>query len=331
MIVRNSRKLFVRNARRLQYRCISNPTQAFNSLTQSPEVIMTYEPTRLERWLSIPTDASVECLEILHFTAGLPWWAAIAGSALCFRMAFFPLLVQQMQQMTRMIQATPDLTALTDRLDKKSKSELSQVSLTREISEIKKKHNIYFRRFWYYPVALVGTFIPFVFAARQIIFRHDYDLQQGGLFWFENLNQPDPYCILPLTCIALTYTVLGLYAGRAYTHEGKIRTMMFRVLFVIQTFEICLIPFVIDMPCGIMIYWGTSAIVGILHKLMIRNAWLCKIFGLPHNQFGGPLQGMTKEAVMAAESKRVINIENPFKKYVTGESKVKRKKERKEN
>merc|ERR1740123_2843274 len=217
-----------------------------------------------------------------------------------------------------MIQATPDITALTDRLEKTPKSQMKQVSITKEISAIKKKHNIYFRRFWYYPVTLIGTFIPFVFAARQIIFRHDYDLQQGGLFWFVNLNQPDQYCILPLTCIALTYTVLGLYAGRAYSHEGKIRTFMFRILFVIQTFEICLIPFVVDMPCGIMIYWGTSALVGIMHKLMIRSEWICMIFGMPHNRFGGPLQGVTREQMESSEKKKAW--ENPFHKYVKSES-----------
>ena len=72
MIVRQSRRIFARNARHLQCRYFSAPTQSFNSLTQSPDIIMTYEPTRLERWLSWPTDASVECLEILHFTGILP-------------------------------------------------------------------------------------------------------------------------------------------------------------------------------------------------------------------------------------------------------------------
>eukprot|EP00494_Astrolonche_serrata_P002533 UN02539 len=149
--------------------------------------------------------------------------------SILFPYGILPLLLQQMQEVTKMIQATPDVAALNQRLARQKSNSKDKINFMDEISKIKKANKLYFRRFMYYPVVLLGTFLPFVFASRQIIFRHDYDLQQGGFAWFTNLGQPDDFCILPLTCLALTYMAIGLYAGRAFTHEGDARSLMFRV------------------------------------------------------------------------------------------------------
>ena len=55
----------------------------------------------------------------------MPWWAAIGGSAFCFRMAFFPLLTHQLQQITKVIQATPDIVYMNKRFEKEKERSMS--------------------------------------------------------------------------------------------------------------------------------------------------------------------------------------------------------------
>jgi len=300
---------------------------AVNSLSQSPEVIRDYQSTWLESKFDFATNHVVDLLEVLHFTAGLPWWAAIGGSAFCFRMAFFPALVHQIQQMVRFAQATPELAYTNKKIEKLKREKKSwQKEFRADVKAIIARHNIKFRRIFYYPVALIGTFIPFCFASRKIIFRHDHDLAQGGFGWFQDLSQPDIYCILPISCICLTYIVLGLYTGRAFDHLGKYKSWMFRLMFTIQSFELCLIPFIIDFPAGIMMYWGTSAMVGILHKIMLRADFICKIYGLPYNRLGGPLN-LDNDNDLKEYAEQTMKE----KIYAQPVSRVKRKKTAKKN
>ena len=77
-----------------------------------------------------------------------------------------------------------------------------------------------------------------------------------------------------------------------------------------------------------MLYWGTSALVGICHKLMIRNEYICRIYGLPHTQFSGPLQGIDKktfEQSVGVESKKKKSPAEQI--FVDHGSRVKRRQE----
>ena len=50
-----------------------------------------------------------------------------------------------------------------------------------------------------------------VLSIRKISFENT-DLEGAGMLWFPNLNEPDPYLILPLLATALNYFNLGVSA-----------------------------------------------------------------------------------------------------------------------
>ena len=48
-----------------------------------------------------------------------------------------------------------------------------------------------------------------VFSIRKIAFENEA-LAGAGILWFKNLNEPDPYLILPLMACLLNYLNLGV-------------------------------------------------------------------------------------------------------------------------
>ena len=55
-----------------------------------------------------------------------------------------------------------------------------------------------------------------VLSIRKLSFENE-DLTGAGALWFPNLNEPDPYLILPLLATALNYINLG----RGITKENE--------------------------------------------------------------------------------------------------------------
>jgi membrane protein insertase Oxa1/YidC/SpoIIIJ len=55
----------------------------------------------------------------------------------------------------------------------------------------------------------IPVFIVMVLSIRKISYEND-DLQGAGILWFPNLNEADPYLILPLLATILNYVNLGV-------------------------------------------------------------------------------------------------------------------------
>jgi len=51
-----------------------------------------------------------------------------------------------------------------------------------------------------------------VLSIRKIAFENE-DLAGAGIWWFKNLNEADPYMILPLVATILNYINLGVRFG----------------------------------------------------------------------------------------------------------------------
>ena len=80
------------------------------------------------------------------------------------------------------------------------------------------------------------------------------DLKGAGIFWFPDLNAPDPYLILPLMATALNYFNLGRGITKENEHWFVNR---FRSFFqVLQFFHL---PFTHQWPAGAFIYWISSS------------------------------------------------------------------------
>jgi len=249
-----------------------------------------YRPSFLERWLESPLEHILESIEVLHFTGELPWWFAISGAAVAVRMAIFPLLLYQMRQVTKIAEVSPVIGMIIKRFNEstgeknRSTGEIKEAwrRLRADVRELKKIQKVKFSHFLIYPVSLFTTFLPFVFAARKAVFRSDHDLEQGGFLWFENLTQPDPYTVLPFVAVGATYVVLQMGLGRIGSKENHAINWLSYLVYYIQLLELCMIPFIVELPAGIFMYWIPSAVVGMAQKRALGTRFVAEGFMLPH-------------------------------------------------
>lgn len=80
------------------------------------------------------------------------------------------------------------------------------------------------------------------------------DLKGEGILWFKNLNDPDPYLVLPILATLLNYINLSRGITKENEHWFVNR---FRSFFaVLQFFHL---PFTNQWPAGAFIYWISSS------------------------------------------------------------------------
>ncbi len=70
--------------------------------------------------------------------------------------------------------------------------------------------------FYFYNIVQIPVFIVMVLSIRKIAFENEA-LTGAGIWWFPNLNEADPYLILPVVATVLNYINLG----RGITKENE--------------------------------------------------------------------------------------------------------------
>lgn len=66
--------------------------------------------------------------------------------------------------------------------------------------------------FYFYNLIQIPVFITMVLSIRKIAFEND-ELIGTGILWFKNLNEADPYMILPIVATVLNYINLGVISN----------------------------------------------------------------------------------------------------------------------
>lgn len=82
--------------------------------------------------------------------------------------------------------------------------------------DFSKQTNISLFKFYFLNVIQIPVFIVMVLSIRKICTENE-DLTGAGMWWFTNLNEADPYLILPVAATVLNYINLG----RGITKENE--------------------------------------------------------------------------------------------------------------
>lgn len=151
-------------------------------------------------------------LEHLHFTAGLPWWAAIVGMGVIVRGAMvYPALIGQQESLkSREMREDPlykdtqakFMLAMTRGAQSTEMLELRmQMKLLQENAGVK-TWKLFLPMLIQLPVIFGGMRLMRTMAALPVP-----GLDSAGVLWFTDLTVPDPLYILPLLSAVLA--VLG--------------------------------------------------------------------------------------------------------------------------
>lgn len=121
-----------------------------------------------------------------------------------------PLMIKQMILVQRMAKVSPNIRLLTYCL-KNCDLPFTKKSYfyVRSIWKYAKDVNVNLLSFCAYNLFQLPIFFLMVFSIRKI--SYEQDLNNTGILWFKNLNEADPYMILPILSVALTYINLGVY------------------------------------------------------------------------------------------------------------------------
>lgn len=138
-------------------------------------------------------------------------------------------------------------------------------------------------RVFAYPLGLICSLPPFIFAARGIARRTTHDLSGGGLLWFTDLAKPDLYAVLPFVAVSLTWCVFAYKSGRWLDgrYIGFWQKYVSMFYFGVSSFPLLMIALFVDAPAGIYCYWIPFSCFGLFCKLFLHNNAIKKRLNLP--------------------------------------------------
>mmetsp|Transcript_27871 Transcript_27871/g.20891 ORF Transcript_27871/g.20891 Transcript_27871/m.20891 type:complete len:238 (-) Transcript_27871:311-1024(-) len=190
----------------------------------------------------------------LQAATSIPWFPFIILCGFGVRLLLAPLMIRQMVLINKMGQASPNIR-LVAKLYKYAKLPFYKrawytVQATYNYAKQTKTNLL---SFYFYNLIQIPVFIIMVLSIRKISYEND-DLAGAGIFWFKDLNEPDPYLILPLVATFLNY----LNLGRGITKENE-HWFINRFRSFFQVLQFLHLPFTHQWPAGAFIYWIASS------------------------------------------------------------------------
>ena len=173
------------------------------------------------------------------------------------------------------------------------------------------------------PLTNLTVFITFIYSLREMILDPDtiHKFYEGGIFWFENLQDKDTTFILPFISLLLSYSALEVAfskfssppptvgntasgvipvpttvgAGGNSSNSSSMPTGTNKYLFffkdrfqfilfikdLFQSIQIFSIPIVLSLPSGIFCYWIPSSLMSLAQIFLIRTEWFRKLMRMP--------------------------------------------------
>ena len=222
---------------------------------------------------------------------GLPWWLVFGNCTVGFRLLLFPLVRKQIVESSLLKNAIPEINILTMMFKNKlsSTEKVDKLQLTSAyidgIRATLTLHDIYPSRI-FAPIALnFSVFVTFVYSIRSFIMEGSLtdgnihsSLENGGLFWFQNLTQCDGTFVLPCLSIGLSYCGI-IYAfkaqapaaGTALNAAAALPGPMLFMKEAVLTSLLLSLPVVASLPAGVFMYWIPNSCYSMLQTYLLRN------------------------------------------------------------
>ena len=105
-------------------------------------------------------------------------------------------------------------------------------------------------------------------------------MDTGGMLWFEDLTQSDPYYLLPLGMGASFFTMASL--GDAGQPPGaKLDPKQAQMKVAMKMMAFIMVPATSGFQSGIFVYWITTNLSSITQTLILRQPVVRSLAGMP--------------------------------------------------
>ncbi|XP_063539953.1 mitochondrial inner membrane protein OXA1L-like [Cydia strobilella] len=215
-----------------------------------------------------PVGMVQQCLEYVHVSLDIPWWGAILIGTIVVRVAMFPLVIMAQRNTAVMNNNLPEIQLLQVKMTqaRQSGNQLEAARYGQEMMMFMKEKGLNPLKNMLVPLAQAPFFISFFMGLRGMANCPVESMTYGGLAWFMDLTVPDQYFLLPLiTSATLWATIeLGVDGGRL---EASNMVMM---RYFLRAIPIVMIPFTINFPGAILVYWCSSNFISLIQVGVLK-------------------------------------------------------------
>jgi YidC/Oxa1 family membrane protein insertase len=249
-------------------------TSAIEQLTATTASSIPWEAT----WW--PSDQALLLLNYIDKTAALPNYAlTIAATTLVFRCALLPLFIHGQRTTSRMAHMQPELKVLKDELEKMG-DKIDHAAQIKHVTQTKALFNKYDCNPMFAivpPLASAPIFMSMFFALRNAPEIFPEVLSTGGMWWFVDLTQPDPYCIMPIfsALLFLGITEAGKEQMMASDpNRGRTMVNAFRALAIVM------VPLTMSFESSVFVYWTTNNTFSFVQTMVLKQPSVRKYFDI---------------------------------------------------
>ncbi|KAH7033697.1 60Kd inner membrane protein-domain-containing protein [Microdochium trichocladiopsis] len=221
-------------------------------------------------------------LEHVYIYTGLPWWGAIAATAILFRVVMFwptvvstrhSALLQKAHKSPQYIQAYQEMQAAM----RQTKDNTAMMQARQQMKEVTARSGAKMR--W---IAVPFLTVPFSFGMFRLLRAMAAipvpTLENGGALWFADLTIADPYYILPLA-----NAVLGVAMFKATQKNNVNQTPMAASMGQMMTYVLPPLVFLTTawLPAAVQWFFLTLTSTTTAQSLITMNPAFRRFANLP--------------------------------------------------
>lgn len=215
-----------------------------------------------------PVGMIQNCMEYLHVSLDVPWWGAIVMGTIVVRILMFPLVIISQRNSAIMNNHLPEIQVLQLKMTqaRQSGNQIETARYAQEMMLFMKEKGLNPLKNMIVPLAQAPLFISFFVGLRGMANCPVESMSHGGLWWFMDLTVPDQFFLLPIiTSATLWATIeLGVDGGRLDAQNMHI------MRYILRAVPLVMIPFTINFPGAILVYWCSSNFISLLQVGLLR-------------------------------------------------------------
>jgi len=132
------------------------------------------------------------------------------------------------------------------------------------------------------------------------------ELSEGGILWFTNLTDPDPWYSLPILSGILLYGNVEMSMGKK-SLSGEVASQSNTAVLLkdgFQSLALFIPSFMANSPAGVQIYLATTFIFTLLQSMALRNDFFRNLVNLPSMDAPKPEAVLAKEFLNLAKKEQ---------------------------
>ncbi|XP_044753625.1 cytochrome c oxidase assembly protein COX18, mitochondrial [Coccinella septempunctata] len=278
--------------------------QISNAVANSPDSNFFQYYSEIFRGLSESTPVLFiqKSLIDIHNYSGLPWWATIICSTVLLRatitlplaiyqqiiLARLELLKYEMNELVKELKKEATIATKMYKWDERTARNIYNYSLKSNWKKLIIRDNCHPFKTSILLWVQIPLWISVSMSLRNLIYMQPVknisaeiisnQLSSQGFCWIQNLTEVDSTYILPITFGLINLSLIELATMSKVTVPSKLQKIMTNIF---RGFTVLMIPISASVPSGLVLYWTTSSMFGLVQNLTLLSPKVKRFCQIP--------------------------------------------------